>query len=98
MSDKKPRVQNYALFVLLLFLAGPPVLGAQESPKKITYDQAYQNGKPRLFKPLASIRGWLDDVHYLLLERNEETNRSTDLDSYIWLYDNSLSLYVHDVS
>jgi dipeptidyl-peptidase-4 len=73
MSHTKHPFYNYALCILLFFLASLPILGGQENLKKITYDQAYMEGKPRLFKPLASIRGWLDDAHYLLEEREEKT-------------------------
>ncbi len=57
-----------------IFLSTLPVSEAQKSRKKITFDQAYSNAEPRLFKSLPSIREWLDDTHYLLVESEEITN------------------------
>jgi dipeptidyl-peptidase-4 len=45
---------------------------AQETPKKITYEQAYLNKEPLLFKRMTTA-SWLDDEHYLLQERDEKT-------------------------
>jgi len=53
--------------ILLLFSS----VGAQEAPKKITYEQAYLNKEPLLFKPMTT-GFWLDDESYLLRERDEK--------------------------
>ncbi|NOZ62029.1 MAG: prolyl oligopeptidase family serine peptidase [Calditrichaeota bacterium] len=37
--------------------------------KKLTYQQVYQRGEPRLLGSLPSIRGWADDAHYLKYDR-----------------------------
>ncbi len=57
-----------AAVIVLLF----PSLWAQEALKKITYEQAYLNQEPRLFKPMTT-GFWLDDENYLLRERDEKT-------------------------
>ncbi len=44
----------------------------QETPKKITFEQAYLNKEPRLFKPMTTA-SWFDDESYLLRERDEKT-------------------------
>jgi dipeptidyl-peptidase-4 len=54
-----------------IFLSTLPISEAQKNRKKITFDQAYSNAEPRLFKALPSIRQWLDDGHYLLMEMDE---------------------------
>jgi dipeptidyl-peptidase-4 len=54
--------------IFLLFSGG----WAQETLKKITYDQAYLNKEPFLFKPMTTA-SWFDDENYLLRERDEKT-------------------------
>lgn len=56
----------------LAFSLLPPALAFTQTPaKKLTFDQAYLNKEPRLFKPLPAV-SWLDDEHYLLREREEK--------------------------
>jgi dipeptidyl-peptidase-4 len=55
----------------------PEVLSGQVALKKITYEQAYLNKEPLLFKPMTT-GFWLDDENYLLRERDEKT-KSTRL-------------------
>lgn len=67
----------FAIILTLLMLSLSSTTWSQEKTlKKITYEQAFKNAKPRLFKPLPSIRSWLDDEHYLLFERDEKTKSS----------------------
>ncbi len=66
------------LIALFLFLCFHGTGQAQKAQKKLTFEQVYLNAEPRLFKPLPSIRSWLDDEHYLLSETYEKT-RSTKL-------------------
>ena len=73
MFHKKHLIFPGILIFCLIFLSTLPVTKAQKNTKKITYDQAFLNAEPRLFNPLPSIRGWLDDAHYLLVERDEKT-------------------------
>jgi dipeptidyl-peptidase-4 len=74
MPHKKQFLIPGILIFCLIFLSTLPITEAQKNRKKITYDQAYQNAKPRLFKSLPSISEWLDDTHYLLIESDEITN------------------------
>jgi len=39
--------------------------------KKLTFDQVYLFGQPKLLQRLPSLKGWLDDDHYLQL-KNED--------------------------
>ncbi len=62
-----------AAFFLLFMTVGYP----QKAPKKITYEQAYQNKEPVLLKQMTTL-SWLDDQNYLLRERDQKT-RATRL-------------------
>lgn len=74
MSHKKHFLLPGIFIFCFIFLSTLPVSEAQKNRKKITYDQAYSNAEPRLFKSLPSIREWLDDVHYLLVEEDETSH------------------------
>ena len=74
MSGKKKLAFPGIFIFSFIFLSTLPITIAQKTPKKITYEQAYQNAEPRLFITLPSITEWLDDAHYLLAERDEKTN------------------------
>ncbi len=39
--------------------------------KKLTFQQVFQRGEPRLMGSLPSIRGWVDDEHYLKYDRGD---------------------------
>ena len=78
MFHKKQFLLPGIFIFCFIFLSTLPISEAQKNRKKITYDQAYSNAEPRLFKPLLSIREWLDDTHYLLVEE-VETNNSQKL-------------------
>lgn len=55
----------YIFFVLILsFLILTPN-NALTQKKKLTYDQVFQRGEPRLIGSLPRIQGWLDDENYL---------------------------------
>jgi dipeptidyl-peptidase-4 len=74
MSGKKKLAFPGIFIFSIIFLSTLPITKAQKAPKKITYEQAYQNAEPRLFSPLPSITEWLDDAHYLLSEQDEKTS------------------------
>lgn len=63
-------------FCLITVFFFSPFLNGNPQAKKITYEQAYLNGEPRLLKALPSLLGWLDPEHYLLFERDEKTKTS----------------------
>ena len=72
-----PRQAKNGLILLAAVLLTPllfftPFLNGNPQAKKITYEQAYLNGKPRLLKNIPSLRGWLDEKHYLLFERGQK--------------------------
>ena len=71
MSQKKQFLIPGIFIFCLIFLSTFPIMEAQKKSKKITYEQAYENAKPLLFHRLPSIRDWLDDTHYLLVEEDE---------------------------
>jgi dipeptidyl-peptidase-4 len=71
MSSKKQFTIPGILIFCAIFLSTLPITEAQKNTKKITYEQAYRDARPLLFAPLPSIRGWLDDAHYLLVEKEE---------------------------
>jgi len=74
MHHKKQFIIPGIFIFCFIFLSTLPITEAQKNIKKITYDQAYLNAKPGLFQSLPSIRGWLDDIHYLVIERGEMAN------------------------
>jgi hypothetical protein len=39
--------------------------------KKLTFDQVYLFGQPRLLNRLPSLKGWLDDNHYLQTKKED---------------------------
>jgi dipeptidyl-peptidase-4 len=69
--SKRPRAALGLVFVALILLVISGVR-AQEARKPITYEQAYLNKEPLLFKPMTTA-SWLDDENYLLREQDEKT-------------------------
>ncbi len=64
---------RWGIFVLAAFFPLFMTVGyPQKAPRKITYEQAYQNKEPVLFKQMTSP-SWLDDQNYLLRERDQKT-------------------------
>jgi len=76
MKKSKNHYFLYGFILIFLFLCLGGVGGSQEKPKKLTFEQAFLNAKPRLLKPIIPVRAWLDDEHYLLSERDEKTKRA----------------------
>lgn len=62
----------FFLFVCFFFQSA----WSQEPAKKITFEQAFLNAQPHIFKPLVSISSWLDEEHYLVSETNEKTKET----------------------
>lgn len=58
----------------LLLLAGTYSATAQK--KTFTYDQLFKNAAPNTMKPLPSIRGWIDDEHYIEMQKGADGNPS----------------------
>jgi len=67
----RKRLAAAGLFVVFAGLV-PSALFPQDALKKLTYEQAYLNKEPLLFKSMTTAF-WLDDEHYLLRERDEKT-------------------------
>lgn len=63
----------YGPVVLLVLFFSMITLGFSQEKKKLTYEQVYQRAEPRLTASLPRIRGWADDDHYLISERDPET-------------------------
>jgi dipeptidyl-peptidase-4 len=70
MSRKFLPATSVLLSAVVLLVFSP--VWAQETPSKITYEQAYLDKEPLLFKPM-TMASWLDDEYYLLRERDEKT-------------------------
>lgn len=62
------RVLSVFLFLFLCHHAWP-----QKDFKKLTFEQAFLNAKPRLLKSIPIIRSWLNDQHFLMSEMDEKT-------------------------
>ncbi len=62
------KAQVFILWLLTALLSSWGNLPAQTQNclKKISYEQVFQKRKPLLLKPMATIKGWLDDEHFLL--------------------------------
>ncbi len=56
------------VFLLVSAAFAQGVLAQQK--KKLTFEQVFQFAPPRLLKALPSVRGWLDDGHYLVLHKD----------------------------
>jgi len=56
------KTQVFILWLLAALLSSWGSLPAQTQShlKKISYEQAFQKGKPLLLKPMATIKAWLD--------------------------------------
>ncbi len=63
---------NKLIFIITLMLlaAGIYSIGIAQN-KKLTFDQVYLFQQPGLLQRLPSLKGWLDDDHYLQL-KNED--------------------------
>jgi len=63
---------NKLIFIItLMFLATGIHSTGFAQDKKLTFDQVYLFGQPRLLQRLPSLKGWFDDDHYLQL-KNED--------------------------
>ena len=79
MKKLKNNYLIYGFITFIIFLCFCGTAWSQEkSLKKITYEQAYLDAKPYILKPApfdpsyrTLIPTWLDDEHYLFLERGE---------------------------
>ncbi len=69
--SKKRLIFSSVLLAALSMILLPSPLFSQAAQKKITYEQAYQNKEPRLFKTM-TMPSWLDDEHYLIREHDEK--------------------------
>lgn len=74
MSHKKHYLLPGIIIFCFIFLSTLPISEAQKNRKKITYAQAFSDAQPRLFKSPPSIREWIDDTHYILVEEDETSN------------------------
>ena len=64
-------IQSQLIFLFIIsFISLHLGLFAQD--KKLSFDQVYLFGEPRIFKPLPQIQGWFDDDHYLLQKRGAQ--------------------------
>ena len=77
-------IYGFIVFFFAVYLCNLG-LAQEKNSKKITFEQAYLDAKPYILKPATRIptsrtpiRGWFDDEHYLLSERDEKT-KSTKL-------------------
>lgn len=78
-------IHGFITFFFAVYLCSSG-LAQEKNSKKITYEQAYQDAKPYILKPMTfipatmtfipttrpSIHAWLDDEHYLLSKRDEK--------------------------
>ncbi len=55
-------MRRFTIFLLTIFLISS-INNAQK--KKLTYNQAFEYGMPRILQSLPSIKGWFDDQNYL---------------------------------
>lgn len=60
----------FFIIATLLLATGIHSIGFAQD-KKLTFDQVYLIGQPRLLQRLPSLKGWLDENHYLQLKREE---------------------------
>ncbi len=67
------------LFFLFLFNSLTSVNIAQD--KKLTFDQVYMFSQPHLLKRLPSLKGWLDDNHYLQKKSDDSKNYLMKVDA-----------------
>jgi len=72
--------KKHRCFILILaVLSGLVSAPGWAQKKKLTYQQVYQRGEPRLLGSLPRIEGWLDDHHYLLVKSDPEDKTKTRL-------------------
>ncbi len=44
----------------------------QAQNEKLTFKQVYEFGEPRILQRLPTLKGWLDDEHYLQMKREDD--------------------------
>lgn len=59
----------FTITVMLIAISVQPAIFGQD--KKLTFDQVYLFGQPKLMQRLPSLKGWLDDNHYLQLIKED---------------------------
>jgi dipeptidyl-peptidase-4 len=57
------------LFIAVLVLAGP------QEKQRLTFDQIFKNGEPRLLASLPNVTGWADEENYLEVKKKEGDER-----------------------
>ena len=66
---------------LLFASATMVVCGRAQEKKDLTYDQIFNNGEPRLTKPIPAFMGWKDGSHFIRLEAAKGTRKLSVVDA-----------------
>jgi len=74
--NKRVKFITCGIMLAFLSLSLSSTVWPQENLKRMTYEQAYQEARPRILKSLSSIRSWLDDEYFLLLKEDKEKKSS----------------------
>ncbi len=69
-------MKNYARVVLIFAILLASVHTQAQEKKRLSFDQIFKNGAPKLTEPLPTISGWKDDDHYLETKKKEGDERS----------------------
>jgi dipeptidyl-peptidase 4 len=65
-------MRKILLFTTACSLLLAVTLSSTAQKKNFTYDQLFKNAATNISKPLPVIRGWVDDEHYIELQKNAE--------------------------
>ena len=66
---------------LLLAISSFAVCGTAQEKKDLTYDQIFNDGEPRLTKPIPAFMGWKDGSHFIRLEAAKGTRKLSVVDA-----------------
>jgi len=66
---------NFSAVVLIILCLVVLFASGWAQKKKLSYNQVFQHGEPRLLGSLPRIQGWLDDDHYLEMRSDESEEK-----------------------
>ena len=63
------------VLTFIVFILGFAVLIHAQEKKKLTFEQIFKNGEPKITTEIPSITGWIDDDHYIEMRKNDGDKR-----------------------
>jgi dipeptidyl-peptidase 4 len=70
-----PTILRKTLLLLACTLSAALQLAGPQGTQRLTFDQIFKDGEPRLLAPLPNVTGWADEENYLEMKRKEGDER-----------------------